>query len=314
MKIYDILQFPVPLISYCVLHQARKDVEEEEYVRTMRQLHERVKEESEKLAWTFQNENDEARAKTVELIKSRLRPFLQTPIKSDEEEVGKFIDEGLVQLSAAGLGRFQVGLKWSAEGRIIPVRTDNGTMKRMARDGKEYLASLGLRTDKNAGKMFESVFLVDGGLNLDILEHIVRDRLGIYSMTHGQHLLEFDNVIFSSFNAIVLCGELAAHSNNGLEVVIYFSKPFDIQYEPFRISLSAFVQRFYDEFGALQSSVWQRKLGLGSGKEYIARLRISGDDKQLSAIGRWLSSVQVEDFVRKSVVEGGKLAIKELLF
>lgn len=325
MNVYEAFKFPVPVISYCVLHQARKNVEKEDYLRTTRQLHERVREESEKLAWTFRREHNEAFARTVELISSRLRPFLQTPIKTDEEEVRKVIREGLEQLSpdpvggldrriAGGLGGLQIGSTWSAEGMFVPVSSDHAMIKRMAKEGREYFGSLGFQMDKGAGRMFESMFVVEGGLNLDVLEHIVRDRLGIYSTTHGQHLLEFENVTFSSFNLVFLCGNLAGHPNSAVELVIYFSKPLEVQYEPFRSALSSVIQQFHDKFGSVHSSVWQRKLGLGVGKEYIARLRISGEGKQLSAVGKWLSSVPVEDFIRKSVLEGGKLALKENLF
>ncbi len=310
MNLYETFQFPAPIISYCVLHQARKDVKREEYDQTMRHLHERIREQSEKLAWKVQTAHDETIAKTVELVSSRLRPYLQTPIKTDEEEIRRVIGEGLGQLSGSGL---HIGSKWSAEGMFISPSSDHATIKRMAKDGREYFASLGFQTDKTAGRMYESMFLVEGGLNLDVLEHFVRDRLGIYSTTHGQHLLEFEHVTFSSFNLVFLRGNLTALPVGDVEMVLYFSKPHDVRYEPFRSALSAFVEKLHDEFAASHSSVWQRKLGLGVGKEYIARLRISDVVKQLSAIGKWLSSVAAEDFIRKSVVEGGELALKEFL-
>ncbi len=308
----------MPVITYSILHQARKDVRREEYVRSVRQLHERVRDESEKIAHVLQLQNGEAFTKSVELIKSQLRPFLHTPIKSDEDDVRRVISEGLEQLSGFGLRGIQIGSKWSAEGAFVPISSNSklrlGKLKRMVKGGRQYFASLGFRVERSAGRIYESTFVVEGGFNLDVLEHIIRDRLGIYSATHGQHLLEFENVIFASYNLVFIRGKLVTHSSRSLEIVIYFSKPTDVRYEPFRSALSTVIHRFHDELRAVHSSIWQRKLGLGTGTEYVVRVRTAGGTKRLPAVAKWLSNIRTEKFIKQSLLDGGKLALKEYLF
>ncbi|HEY4644500.1 MAG TPA: hypothetical protein VIH68_07255 [Bacteroidota bacterium] len=313
MSVYDSFHFSVPAISYCVLHQARKDVDREEYIRTMRSLHERVREESEKLAWSVQNEFDEERSKSMELMKSRLRPFLQTPIKSDEEEVGKVISEGLDRLSGTGLRGINVGSTWSGEGQFMPASSDHAVIKRMVKEGRKYLGTLGFQHDKSASRLYESLFFVEGGINLDVLEHIIRDRVGIYSATHGQHLQEYQNVTFSSFNLVSLCGELSPPVKAQTELVFFFSKPAGVRYAPYRAALSEFLQNFHDKFKAVHSSMWQRKLGLGAGREYIGRVRVPVGRKDLKDVGKWLGAAKCDETVRASVIERGALCVKEYL-
>jgi hypothetical protein len=60
-------------------------------------------------------------------------------------------------------------------------------------------------------------------------------------------------------------------------------------------------------------SLWQRKLGLGVGREFILRI-ISGKSEIAGEVVQWLNAYEEKSFVRDAVVGNGSLVVKDLLF
>src|SRR5260370_10363595 len=109
------------------------------------------------------------------------------------------------------------------------------------------------------------------------MEHAVRDRMGIYRGSHGAHIENIARTSFGTYNLIYQLGEslTADLADDALlqEVTFAFSKgPF--HYSDFRRDVSALMEQLGERSDLLHISFWQRKLVLGTGKEFVLRLRL----------------------------------------
>jgi hypothetical protein len=142
------------------------------------------------------------------------------------------------------------------------------------------------------------------------MEHIVRDRMGIYVGSHGAHIENVGRTSFGTYNLIYQLGEsLTAHLDNDVatqEVTFAFSKgPF--HYSDFRRDVSALMEHIAEQINLIHTSFWQRKLGLGTGKEFVLRLRLpSGEEPIQEAISVIASSGRVG---KDTIVKRGKLML-----
>lgn len=311
MSIYASAGFPVPVISYSILHQAAPGVPKEEYEQTMLEMHARVAAESASVAALEDRAVAELTARNAQMLRGTLAQFLETPIRSDNQELQKIFLESFDKYRDQLTERSPAGVIGSWEGALKEPGTSAG-IRKMASAGKSYLRSLGFTTGKGAAPVYESVYLVNGARNLDVLEHIVRDRLGIYASTHGKHIAESGKFTVAAHNLILSAGAELPVPVRGTagEGAIYFSKP-DVPYDDFRASLAPLVTGLGGLAGVYSVSVWQRKLGLGRGEEFILRCILS-DPGLLARIADVLKAT-AEPGVRDAVLGGGHLLLKELL-
>lgn len=314
MKSYPVLNIPVPSIAYCILHQPKKDRSGDEYVKTMQGLHERVHRESSSLKEGYIRGVREAIAREGQSISGLLSQFLTTPIQSDRAEVKRIITEGLTNtLERSGL-MGDVGVAWSSEARTCFPPFKKALERKLQQNGKGYLQELGFVPDGSAGDIHESVFVVEGGINLDLIEHIVRDRIGIYGQPHGTHIDESAAFMFSAYNLVYASGARPPQEQKkGLvEISLSFSKP-AMEYEQFRASLISGMERHLAGDGIRYTSLWQRKLGLGRGREFVLRF-ICDEMKKLDGIAQWLREADAPDFPSEALAGQGALILKEILF
>jgi hypothetical protein len=314
MSIYSFLSSPAPTIAYCAMHQALPAVPEDEYVKTMKELHERIALESEAINAEYTKHLTDTVTHEVETIHGSLSTFLHTPISSDDDDVRRILAEALGKFKEMLVERSLFGLQSSIEGRVFFAPTKKAMEKKLLQAGKTYVENLGFKPTKENGGIFESMFVITGGLNLDILEHIVRDRLGIYSTTHGKHIKEFGEYAYTAYNLVHAKGEIPAKDSirNHFEATFHFSKP-DVKYAPFRNALIEAIEKLSAEIELPYVSLWQRKLGLGVGKEFTLRI-ISASAEQISGSIQRLESYKDNEFVRQAVIVDGSLVLKELLF
>ena len=313
MKTYPILNVPVPTISYCILHQPKKERSGEEYVNTMRALHERVLKESGEMKSAYAKGVQETILRESQLVAGLLSQFLTTPIHSDRAEVQRIIADGL-KLASEQVGMAsEIGVSWSSEGKTCFPPLKKALERKLQQNGKTYLQELGFVSDGSAGDIFESVFVVEGGMNLDLIERIVRDRIGIYSASHGTHLDESATYTFAAYNLVYASGTRPPQERKkGLvEISFAFSKP-SVEYTIFRKSLSSGLEQHLAGDAMLYTSLWQRKLGLGRGREFVLRF-LCDEMKKLDGIAQWLHGRHDPDFLSGSLVEHGTMLLKELL-
>lgn len=314
MGLYDFLSSSVPVIAYCATHQSSRSVAEEEYVKTMNELHVRVRSESASIATGYEKAILEARSREVESMRGALSQFLQTPLQSDEAELRRIMADSLERITRQVNDGGVPGLRMSVEGRLYFPALRKATERRLLAQGKSYLEELGFSLSKGAGEIYESMFVVEGGRNLDVLEHIVRDRMGIYSTTHGKHIKEFDGYSYTAYNLVHARGEFPSGEMLATftEMTFSFSKP-DLKYAPFRNALEKILDQLAVDTGLPLFSLWQRKLGLGKGEEFALRLASNSPD-QLGDCVQWLASLKENTRVRDAIVAKGKLVVKEYLF
>lgn len=314
MKTYPVLDIPIPTIAYCILHQPRKGKPADEYAGTMKALHQRVQKESEEIRNAYAKGVREVVARDAQQVAGLLSQYLTTPIKSDQAEVKRIITEGVEQSLKQTGAVTELGVVWSSEGKASFPPFRKAFERKLQQNGKAYLQELGFATDGSAGDVHESVFLVEGGVNLDLLEHVVRDRIGIYRAPHGTHLEESAAFTFSAYNLVYELGARPPQERKqGLvEVAMYFSKP-AVEYEEFRRSLTSGLEQHFSGDAVLHTSLWQRKLGLGKGREFILRC-LCDEVKRLDGIVQWLHEENTPDILSEAMAEKGAMVLKELLF
>ena len=313
MSIYTLLSTPLPTIAYCAIHQSLPDVPMAEYTKTMKELHERIAHESKGINARSVKAFREGVLKQVQAIHGGLSSFLQTPISSDDKEVRRILEEELVKFADSLIDNKMYGMMYSVEGKLFHASTKNAMEKKLLSAGRTYLEEMGFTSGKGKGDIFESMFVVEGGLNLDIIEHIVRDRLGIYSTTHGKHIKEFGEYAYTAYNLVHSVGTLPEGEGRRkhFEAALFFSKP-DTKYALFRKALGDILNKLSEEVMPIHLALWQRKLGLGVGKEFVLRI-VSGNSSQNRGIVHWLEEHDENPLVKETLIRDGSLILKELL-
>ena len=161
---------------------------------------------------------------------------------------------------------------------------DPDLAKRLA-EGREYLASLGFKPGQ--GPLHEAWLLFRGSIHYDVMESVVRDRMGIYRGSHGAHIENIARTSFGTYNLIYQLGEglTADLASDALtqEVTFAFSKG-SVHYSDFRQEVSALLEQVAEPTNLVHASFWQRKLGLGTGKEFVLRLRVPVGEEALRGV------------------------------
>jgi hypothetical protein len=179
--------------------------------------------------------------------------------------------------------------------------------KRVA-DGREYLTTLGFKPYQ--GGLHETWLLFHGSSHYDLVEHILLDRMGIYRDSHDNYLEYVGHTSFGTYNLVYQLGESLtadlANDSDTQEVTFAFSKG-PTQYSPFRQEVSALMEHVAEQLDLIHASFWQRKLGLGTGKEFAMRLRLPlGEAPLQEVIGVIADAGQVG---KETIVKRGKLLL-----
>jgi len=184
---------------------------------------------------------------------------------------------------------------------------DPDLAKRVA-DGHEYLASLGFRPGQ--GPLHEAWLLFRGSTHYDVMEHVVRDRMGIYRGSHGAHIENVGRTSFGTYNLNYQLGEALttdlANDAGTQEVTFAFNKG-PVHYSDFRREVSSLMEHVGEQMHLMHASFWQRKLGLGTGKEFVLRIRLpAGEDPLREVISVFAGAGRVG---KESIVKRGKLLL-----
>jgi hypothetical protein len=262
MSLFAPLQLTVPRIAYCVLHQRKASVGEEEYVRTLveltRQAAGRATEASGRIrAWRAAQAEESTKGASPE-VTSKVQALLE---------------------AVAPVPAVEAGLELAT----VEVALPEGRLSQLVASGREYLTSLGLRTAAGEAPIHYSVLLFTGSWNYDFVEHIVRDLMGIYQYPHLQHIQELGQVVFFTQNQVAAIGDPTATEPGEWEPAIFFSKG-KPTYAEFRAALTRAMDRAMQAPGLKAISLWQRKLGMGNIFEWELRLRCPPDPERLAGV------------------------------
>lgn len=281
MSIYKALSFDPPIMAYAMFHQARKGVEPEAYTKTMLELHRLLREQTAEVQNLWKGSISSALSLSAKRIRGALTQFLTTPLKSDEEDIERAVRDELRELAGLVAADLPIGMTGSVEGRILTLTQDETIPKSTLARTRAYLRQLGFLVGSSSPPIFTSQFFVHGGHNLDVLEHLVRDRIGIYTATHGTHIKEFDNYSYALYNLVWLHGSVE-RGDETHEAALFFSKG-ETHYAPFRNAMMELMQKLVETHSLAHLSLWQRKLGLGVGREFVLKVR-GNNPGRLSAL------------------------------
>jgi hypothetical protein len=308
MDVYRALNADVPQLLFTVLHQAGPTVSDEEFIRTVTALQmdirKQVHEIGERLhQWLFQQYSQQAE-ETVQ--KLHRRGILSE--QADVGEVQQILERDYSRLGSRLGSETVLGIQGSAEETFCEAIPTDPDLARRVADGREYLASLGFKPGQ--GPLHETWLLFRGSIHYDIMEHIVRDRMGIYIGSHGAHIENVGRTSFGTYNLVYQLGESLTADLAGdvatQEVTFAFSKG-PIHYRDFRQEVSALMENIGGQINLIHTSFWQRKLGLGTGKEFVLRLRLpEGEDPLREVIGVIAGAGRVG---KETIVKRGKLML-----
>jgi hypothetical protein len=245
VDLIDALDIPRSHVVYEVLHFPRPDVPTAQYEQTMRDLHTAI------------------RAHTA-AVRAHAAGVLSAA----------YARSGGADLPPSVRGE-TAGALWTRETRFeLDTRVAGDALRPALERGAEHLARLGLPSGADA-RVYETCVGLDGAANLDVLEHVMRDRVGIYDGAHGRHVEEHVGFLASARNLIRSLD--APHGRaDGYTAIVYMTKPSGTSPD-FRDALIAGMQEAAARSGLASQALWERKLGLGVGLDVM--LRFSGVER-----------------------------------
>ena len=282
MDVYRALNADVPQLLFTVLHQSGPAFPDEDFTRTVTALHLDIRKQAQEVGeelqqWLQQQAGQEAEETARKL--QRLGLLAET---ANVEAVQQALERDFRRFAGRVGSESELGMQGSGEEAFSETMPLDADLAKRVADGREYMASLGFKPGQ--GPLHEAWLLFRGSIHYDVMEHVVRDRMGIYVGTHGAHIENVGRTSFGTYNLVYQLGEeltadLASDAQTQ-EVTFAFSKgPF--HYSDFRRDVSALMEQVGQQINLPHVSFWQRKLGLGTGKEFVLRLRLPASEDAL---------------------------------
>lgn len=285
MDIYRALNADVPQLLFTVMHQSGPTISDEVFTRTVKALHEDIRGQARAVGEELQHWLDSQARREAEESARKLQRLglLVEPV--GQEEVEQALARDYRRFAGRVGSEAELGMQGSGEMVFRENAPEDADLARRFEDGREYLASLGFRPGQ--GPLHEAWLLFRGSIHYDVMEHVVRDRMGIYRGSHGDHIENVGRTSFGTYNLVYQLGEsLTADLNDDAgaqEVTFAFSKG-PTHYSDFRQEVSALMEHVGEQIHLIHASFWQRKLGLGTGKEFVLRLRVPGGESELHEV------------------------------
>jgi len=308
MDVYRALNTDVPQILFTVLHQAGPTVSDEEFTRTVTALHMEIGKQMHEMCerlhlWLTRQYSQQA--------EETLQKLQRLGVLSEQAGVGEvhqILEKDYSRLGNRIGSESILGLEGSGEETFSEaVFSDPNLVQRVA-DGREYVTSLGFKPGQ--GTIHETWLLFRGSIHYDVIEHIVRDLMGIYMGSYGTHIENVGYSSFGTYNLVYQLGEsLTAHLDTDVitqEVTLAFSKG-PIHYSDFRHDVSAMMEFVAEQIDVIHASFWQRKLGFGAGKEFVLRLRLPMGEEPVQEVFRVIDTAG--SVGRETIVKRGKLML-----
>jgi hypothetical protein len=282
MSIYNVLSVDIPIVAYSVLHQHKSTVVTKEYVKSLHGLRDKLKGETDRIKLAWESHIADMTAKTVQTTRGNLSQFLSTPLQSDTSEIQRIIKDQVIQTSEQLLPNIVYGLIGGYDARYLMEAQHRDIPKSRMAEGRSFLQKTGFKVGRINSTVFESLYLVQGGLNLDILDYMNNNGIGINKLAQEKKVDEFAMTACSLQNLLFLDGTIE-HDTDRFELHVNFVKG-KAPYGIFDKELAESMKYFRTEIHSLNVTVWQRKLGLGIGEEYTLRIRTKDRTTLRSAI------------------------------
>lgn len=312
MSVYAYFSVPPPVMAYAVMHRAPEGVSAADYTRSILEWQERLLLDSASVAAGYAKHMSEAMMRETDMLMNILSPFLHTPIRSDRDEVRKALLESLQRLQLHICGNIGPGLKYLMSGKVFVPPSKKAVERRMLQNGKAFLESRGFAFGRKPDHIYETVFVFEGGSNLDTLEYMMRgkvDGLLAWNTALGEPALATSVYTLVHAHGAFPTKEKMPFS---IELCVFFDA--GILDSPASRGMVLEVLRALEASGgARHASLWQRKLSLGGFEEYVVRLICDSAEAVGETISRMATSTP-DPAVREALTGRGRLLVKELLF
>ncbi len=248
MDVYRALNAGVPQLLFTVMHQSGPSISDEDFTRTVTALQMDIRRQAQEVGeelhrWLQQQYAQQAgetlqKLQRLSLLSEHANPQqVQEILARDNQRLG-------MRVGTASL----LGMQGSAEETFSEEAPADLDLARRFTDGREYLASLGFKPGQ--GVIHEAWLLFRGSMHYDVMEHVVRDRMGIYRGSHGEHIQNVARTSFGTYNLVYQVGESLtadlARDAAYQEVTFAFSKG-PTQYSPFRQEVSALLEHVAEQ-------------------------------------------------------------------
>ncbi len=325
MSLFSELGIPSRKISYCVVHQTSPAADLTDSQKGLSEslgkvkYHEELKAsllntlaEAAAIRDAFQSSIVEARNKSAQVAQGSLNQYLSTPIKSDNADVRRIIKESLEKYSDQILPTVNIGIDaaWTShilpDAQIVNSQTKLSVLvRRMLSEGKRSLKRLGFTRGKTPSNIFESVYLLETGINLDVLEFIFRK-----SIAAGDIWQFAENTWTGIYNVLSTVGT-TEQRGNPWEAALY-PQTAGIRGAEFIAELEKIFERLSKEFNLHQLSLWQNKFPFREDNNFTVRIMMIPDQKLLFEIIKWLGSLENEN-IKKALTADAALIMKEII-
>ena len=312
MSIYSVLSTRISTVAFSVIHQSPDGVQRDEYTTRLKEIRARVRSEAESAESAVQKLLRDSATRETQALRGLLSQFLQTPISSDDQEVRRLIRESLEKFRTQTVEEVPLGVKYILEGRMFFPSLKRARDKKLLQNGRSYLQQAGFDLAEDHADLYESVFAVEGGANLDVLDLILTERHSTVSPYDSGPPGYPSHSVYGLYNLLFAHGDEPEKSpaQQGIEAVLAFPRP-ELMHAAIRETILEILEKMTEELLPAHVSVWQQKLGLGHRGEYLMRI-IGGRADIVSEWIHWLELHKGHDAVRRAIVDRGSLLVQEI--
>jgi hypothetical protein len=260
----------------------------------------------------FQSSLLEARNKSSQVAKGSLNQYLSTPIKSDNADVQRIITEALEKYSDQILPTVNIGIHdaWTSrllpDSKIVNSQTKLSVLvRRMLSGGNRNVKHLGFTRGKTSTNIFETVYLLETGFNLEVLEYIFRKRVEA-----GDFLQYAEKTWTGIYNVFSTVGT-AVQRGNSWEAALY-PQAAGVKSPEFIAELEKIFDRLSKEFNLHGLSLWQNKFPFREDNNFTVRIMMIPDQKLLFEVIKWLGAMENEG-LKKALTSDAALIVKEII-
>ncbi len=279
MDAYRALNAHVPQILLSIMHQVNSTEADEDYTHTALALHEDIRRQGQEMVGELGKWLQQQYEQQVEETIYKLQRFSLLSQDADSKQVHELLVRDYRRLSSRVGSEAFFGIQGTGEETYTEFANSKALAQGLA--SHDYLTSLGFNLDR--GAIYESWVLFRGSLHLDILEHVIQNRMSTYQGNYGIHSHATQHTIFTLYNLVYQIGEelmVDSVDNNAIQhFTLVFGKG-SVQYSPFRQEVAALLEQVAEQTRLLHASFWQRKLGSSIGEEFALRLRLPVGEMQ----------------------------------
>ena len=312
MSIFNELGILSRIISYCEMHQARPTAEIIGFQKILSESLQNTLADAALIRDAFQSSLLEARIKSAQVAQGALNQYLSTPIKSDNEDVQRIIKEALEKNSSHILPTSKIGIEaaWNSnvvdDAKIVGSQSKLSVLvRKMLSSGRRKLTHMGFMRGRTPSTIFETVYLVETGINLDVLESILRKR-----RSAGDIRQNVDNTWSGMYNVLATVG--AGEQTASVWEASLYPRAAGIKNAEFIVEAEKIFERLSKEFNLHQLSLWQNKFSFCEEDNFTIRVRMIPDQKLLFEIVKWLTSLENEH-LKKALTGDAALIVKEII-